>query len=55
MEAKEGEKAQKDRTHQLSHALLRLRLTHDVDSKVGEMRSEIRINFGVVAGVAVYI
>lgn len=55
MKAKEGENPQKDRTHQLSHALLRLRLTHDVDSKVGEMRSKIGINFGVVAGVAVDI
>jgi len=49
----EDKKEKGDRTDQLSHTLLRLRLAHDVDSEVGEMRSEIRIYLGIVAGVAV--
>jgi hypothetical protein len=41
------------KTHELRHALLRLGLAHDIDSKVVEMCGEIRIDLGVIAQVAI--
>lgn len=45
----------RSKTDQLSHALLRLGSTEDLDPKVGEMFREARVKLGVVAGVAVHI